>query len=128
MKILMLGDKILIKRIDPQKVTKGGIHLPDNAKKDEQRALLGVVLEIGPGAWPDRPNYPGEDVDSGRILMEIAQGDVVLFGKFHGWDTELDGEKYHVLSYNDILSVIGDYPGVDAKFMLEEHHLRKNKL
>jgi chaperonin GroES len=97
MKLMPRNDKIVIQRLDGPKMTKGGLHLPDNAK-DDQRAMTGKVVAVGPGK-----TAKSEDIDQ---MLTIAVGDVVVFGKYAGWDTEVDGEKYLVLKEEDVLAVV----------------------
>ncbi|MCL1817086.1 MAG: co-chaperone GroES [Clostridiales bacterium] len=96
MNIKPLGDRVLIKQIDSEEVTKGGIVLPDTAKEKPQE---GEVLAVGPGKLLDN----GE-----RAPMEVQVGDRVLFAKYAGSEIKQGGEEYMILnSERDILAVIG---------------------
>ena len=96
MNIKPLGDRVLIKQIDSEEVTKGGIVLPDTAKEKPQE---GEVLAVGPGKLLDN----GE-----RAPMEVKVGDRVLFAKYAGSEIKQGGEEYMILnSERDILAVIG---------------------
>ena len=96
MNIKPLGDRVLIKQIDSEEVTKGGIVLPDTAKEKPQE---GEVLAVGPGKLLDN----GE-----RAPMEVKVGDRVLFAKYAGSEIKQGGEEYMILnSERDILAVLG---------------------
>jgi chaperonin GroES len=96
MNIKPLGDRVLIKQIDSEEVTKGGIVLPDTAKEKPQE---GEVLAVG----------PGKILDNGqRAPMEVQVGDRVLFAKYAGSEIKQGGEEYMILnSERDILAIIG---------------------
>lgn len=96
MNIKPLGDRVLIKQIASEEVTKGGIVLPDTAKEKPQE---GEVLAVGPGKLLDNGQ---------RAPMEVKAGDRVLFAKYAGSEIKQDGEEYMILnSERDILAVIG---------------------
>ena len=96
MNIKPLGDRVLIKQIASEEVTKGGIVLPDTAKEKPQE---GEVLAVGPGKLLD---------NGGRAPMEVSVGDKVLFAKYAGSEIKQDGEEYMILNAErDILAVIG---------------------
>lgn len=96
MNIKPLGDRVLIKQIASEEVTKGGIVLPDTAKEKPQE---GEVLAVGPGKLLDNGQ---------RAPMEVKVGDKVLFAKYSGSEIKQDGEEYMILnSERDILAVIG---------------------
>lgn len=94
MKIKPLGERILIKRLEPEEVKKGGIIIPDTAKEKPQQ---GEVIEVGPG----KMNEEGK-----RIPVEVKKGDKVLFGKYAGSDVEINGEEYLMIQQDDILAII----------------------
>jgi chaperonin GroES len=96
MNIKPLGDRVLIKQIDSEEVTKGGIVLPDTAKEKPQE---GEVLAVGPGKMLDNGQ---------RAPMEVQVGDRVLFAKYAGSEIKQGGEEYMILnSERDILAVLG---------------------
>jgi len=96
MNIKPLGDRVLIKQIDSEEVTKGGIVLPDTAKEKPQE---GEVLAVGPGKMLDNGQ---------RAPMEVKVGDRVLFAKYAGSEIKQGGEEYMILnSERDILAVLG---------------------
>jgi chaperonin GroES len=90
-----LGDRVIVKPIEQEEVTAGGIVLPDTAKEKPQK---GEVLAVGPGTRNDA----GE-----RVAMDVKVGDVVLYAKYGGTEIKLDGEKILVLRESDILAIVG---------------------
>lgn len=90
-----LGDRVVIKKLDAEEKTAGGIVIPDTAKEKPQR---GEVLAVGPGKT-------GED--GKKQPMELKQGDKVLFAKYSGTEVKIDGVEYVILGEKDILAVIG---------------------
>lgn len=98
MKIVPRNDKILVKRLDPPKQSKGGILIPDNAQKDQPKAGLAKVIAVGPGGWNEDHTV--------RVAHGVNVGDTVLFGKYTGWDTTVDGEEYVVLREDDVLAIV----------------------
>ena len=93
-KIKPLNDKILVKRLEAEEVTKGGIVLPDSAKEKPKE---GTVLALGDGKLLD---------DGQRALFQVKVGDQILFTSYAGTDIKIDGEEYMILSEDDILAVI----------------------
>lgn len=89
-----LGDKILVKRLEAQDVTKGGIVLPDSAKEKPKE---GTVVAVGPGKVVD---------DGTRGTMQLKKGDRVLFTSYAGTEIKADGEEYLVMSEDDVLAVV----------------------
>ncbi|MCL2817551.1 MAG: co-chaperone GroES [Clostridiales bacterium] len=95
MKMRPLGERVIVKVIDCEEVTKGGIVLPDAAKEKPQEAK---VVAVGPGRL-------GED--GKRVPLEIAVGEKVLFAKFSGTEVKKDGVEYLILNAErDILAVV----------------------
>jgi chaperonin GroES len=91
-KIQPLGDRVVIKAIEQQEVTKGGLVLPDTAKEKPQD---GEVIAVGPGKLTD---------DGKRIALEVKKGDRVIYAKYAGTEIKLDGEEYIILREADILA------------------------
>jgi len=91
-KIQPLGDRVLVKPIEAEEVTKGGIVLPATAKEKPQE---GEVLAVGPGKRNDK----GEPV-----AMDIKVGDIVLFTKYGGTEIKVDGDELVILSESSILA------------------------
>ncbi|QDU79274.1 10 kDa chaperonin [Polystyrenella longa] len=94
MQLKPLDDRIVVKQIEAEETTAGGIVLPDAAKEKSQR---GEVVALGPGRL----------LDSGeRCPIGLEVGDQVLFGKYGGSDIEVDGEEVKILRESDILAKI----------------------
>jgi len=91
-KMQPLGDRLVVKPIEGEEVTKGGIVLPDTAKEKPQE---GKVLAVGPGRLSE---------DGKRIAMEVKVGDVVLYVKYGGTEVKIEGEELMVLRESDILA------------------------
>ncbi|MCG0278562.1 MAG: co-chaperone GroES [Thermanaeromonas sp.] len=89
-----LGDRVLVKVIEAEEKTKGGIVLPDTAKEKPQQ---GEVLAVGPG----RVLENGQ-----RLPMEVKKGDKVIFAKYAGTEVKEGEEKYLLISERDILAVV----------------------
>lgn len=89
-----LGDRILVKRLESESKTKGGIIIPDTAKEKPQE---GLVVAVGPGA-------PRED--GGRRELLVKSGDRILFGKYAGTEVKIDGTDHLILSESDVLGVL----------------------
>ena len=94
MKIRPLADRIVVKRIEEQEKTKGGIIIPDTAKEKPQE---GEVVAVGPG---------GRDENGKLITMGVKAGDRVLFGKWSGTEVKLDGDELLIMKESDIMGVI----------------------
>ncbi len=94
MKIKPLHDKILVKRIEEENKTKGGIIIPDTAK---EKPLEGKVVAVG----------SGKSVKGGKVVpLDVKEGDTVLFGKYSGTEVKVDGEELVLLREDDVLAVI----------------------
>ena len=89
-----LGDRVLVKRVEEETKTKGGIIIPDTAKEKPQE---GEVLSVGPG---------GRDEDGKRIPIDVAPGDRILFGKWSGSEVKIDGEDLLIMKESDILGIL----------------------
>ena len=89
-----LADRVLVKPIERQEMTKGGILLPDTAKEKPQE---GKVLAVGPGKLTD---------DGKRIPMGLKMGDTVLYARYGGTEYKLDDEELMIMRESDILGVI----------------------
>lgn len=89
-----LHDRVLLRRLDDEDKTPGGIIIPDTAK---EKPMRGEVLAVGPGARRD---------DGTPVPLDVAAGDIVLFGKFAGTEIRIDGEDLLVLKESDLLGVI----------------------
>ena len=94
MKIKPLQDRVIVKRVDEEEKTAGGIIIPDTAKEKPQQ---GKVLAVG----------PGKVLEGGtRVDMTVKKGDKVLFGKYSGSEVKLDGEEILIMREDDILGII----------------------
>ena len=89
-----LGDRVLVKRVEEESKTKGGIIIPDTAKEKPQE---GEVLAVGPG---------GRDEDGDYIAMDVKPGDRILFGKWSGTEVKIDGDDLIIMKESDILGVL----------------------
>jgi len=89
-----LGDRVLVRRVEEEEKTKGGIIIPDTAKEKPQE---GEVLAVGPGARDE----------SGKLQpLDVKVGDRILFGKWSGTEVKLDGEDLLIMKESDILGVL----------------------
>lgn len=89
-----LGQRVLVKRIEAEEVTAGGILLPDTAKEKPQEA---TVVRLGTG---------GKDEDGKAIEFTVKEGDVVLISKYGGTEVKLGGVDHLILSESDILGIV----------------------
>lgn len=96
MKVTPLNDRIVIKRLEEETTTKGGIIIPDAAKEKPQE---GRVVAVGSGKVTEK----GE-----RIAPAVKVGDKILFAKYSGTDIKIDGEEHLILREDDILAVVED--------------------
>ncbi len=94
MKIKPLNDRILVKRLEEESKTKGGIIIPDSAK---EKPAQGEVVAVGDGKVGD---------DGKRIAMQLKKGDRVLFAKYAGTEVKIDEEEHLVMREDDILGII----------------------
>jgi chaperonin GroES len=94
MKLKPLADRVIVKPLEEEGKSPGGIILPDTAKEKPQR---GKIVAAGPGKVDDR----GE-----RVKMEVKVGDVVLYGKYSGTEVKVDGDELLILRESDILAII----------------------
>jgi chaperonin GroES len=90
-----LGERLIVKPIEQEDVTAGGILMPDTAK---EKPMKGEVLAAGPGA---------RDEDGKRVAMDVSVGDVVLYAKYAGTEVKVDGQKLLILKESDILAIVG---------------------
>ena len=94
MKFRPLHDRVVVKRIDAEEKTKGGIIIPDTAKEKPQE---GEVLAVG----------PGKRDEAGKLIpMDVKVGDRILFGKYSGQNVKVDGDEYLVMREEDIMGVL----------------------
>lgn len=95
MKLVPLGDKIVLKQFEAEETTKSGIVLPGQAKEKPQEA---EVLAVGPGGI----------IDGKEVKMQVKVGDRVIYSKYSGTEVELDHEEYIIVKQSDILAIVED--------------------
>lgn len=95
MNLKPLNDRVLVKRLESEEKTAGGLYIPDTAKEKPSK---GEVIAVGPGKVAD---------DGKKIAMTVKKGDLVLFNKYAGTEIKLDGVDHLVMREDDILAVIG---------------------
>jgi len=89
-----LHDRVVVKRVDSEEKTKGGIIIPDTAKEKPQE---GEVIAVGPGARDE----------AGKIVpLDVKKGDRILFGKWSGTEVKIDGEDLLIMKESDIMGVV----------------------
>jgi chaperonin GroES len=94
MKIRPLQDRVIVKRIEEEEKTKGGIIIPDTAK---EKPMEGKVIAVGKGKL----------LEDGKVhALDVKAGDRVLFGKYSGTEVKIDGEEHLIMREDDILGVI----------------------
>jgi chaperonin GroES len=96
MAVKPLGDKILVKRLEAEEVTRGGIVLPDSAKEKPKE---GRVVEVGPGKVLD---------DGKRGVPQVKKDDRILFTSYAGTEIKIDGKEYLIMSEDDVLAVVAE--------------------
>ena len=93
MKLVPLGDRVVLKQLVAEETTKSGIVLPGQAKEKPQQA---EVIAVGPGGI----------VDGKEVTMQVKAGDKVIFSKYSGTEVKIDEDEYIIVKQNDILAVI----------------------
>ena len=94
MNIRPLNDRILVKRLEEESTTSGGIIIPDSAK---EKPAEGEIVAAGPGKLNDAGN---------RVELQVKAGDRVLFSKYGGTDVKIEGEDYLIMREDDVLGVV----------------------
>ncbi len=89
MKLVPLGDRVILKQLEAEEKTKSGIILTSAAQEKPQEA---IVISVGPGTE--------------KVKMEVAEGDRVIFGKYSGTTVKVEGEDYIVIQQQDILAIV----------------------
>ena len=96
MKIRPLQDRVIVKRIEEEEKSKGGIIIPDTAKEKPQEA---VVVAVG----------NGKILENGtKLTLDVKEGDHVLFGKYSGSEIKVDGEEYLIVREDDVLGILAE--------------------
>ena len=98
-----LHDRVVVKRIEAEEKTAGGIIIPDTAKEKPQQ---GEVVSVGPG---------GRDEAGKLIPLDLKAGDRVLFGKWSGTEVKIDGQELLIMKESDIMGVLTDAPASKKK-------------
>ena len=94
MKIRPLHDRVLIKRLDEEDKTAGGLYIPDTAK---EKPIQGKVIAVGAGK---------RDKDGKVLALDVKAGDKVLFSKYSGTEVKLDGDEHLIMREEDLLAVL----------------------
>ena len=95
MKLVPLGDKVVLNQLEAEETTKSGIVLPGQAQEKPQQA---EVVAVGPGGV----------VDGKEITMQVKAGDKVIYQKYAGTNVKLDGEEFIIVKQNDIVAIVED--------------------
>jgi chaperonin GroES len=95
MKIQPLHDRVIVKRVEEEETTKGGIIIPDTAK---EKPMEGIVVAVGSG------KIEGEG--DKKIPLEVKEGDRVLFSKYAGTEIKIDGEEHLIMKEEDIIAIV----------------------
>ncbi len=98
MKFRPLGDRVVVRRVQEDQKTPGGIIIPDTAQEKPQE---GEVIAVGPGAL---------DEHGKRVVPEVKAGDFVLFGKWSGTEVKVDGEELLIMKESDIMGILEGRP------------------
>ena len=95
MKFRPLHDRVVIRRVEPEGKTSGGIFIPDTA---QEKPMEGEVVAVGPGARDD----------NGKVVpLDVKAGDRILFGKWSGTEVKISGEDLIIMKESDILGIVG---------------------
>jgi chaperonin GroES len=94
MKFRPLGDRVVVRRVQEDQKTPGGIIIPDTVQEKPQE---GEIMAVGPGALND---------DGKRVTPEVKVGDFVLFGKWSGTEVKVDGEELLIMKESDIMGIL----------------------
>jgi chaperonin GroES len=95
MKFRPLHDRVVVKRVDEETKSKGGIIIPDTA---QEKPMQGKIIAAGPGARDE----------SGKIVpLDVKAGDTVLFGKWSGTEVKIDGDELLIMKESDIMGIVG---------------------
>jgi chaperonin GroES len=94
MKVKPLHDRVIVKRVEEEEKTKGGIIIPDTAK---EKPVEGEIMAVGDGKVAD---------DGKKIALEVKVGDKVLFGKYAGTEIQIDSEEHLIMREDDIIAIV----------------------
>ena len=98
MKFRPLHDRVVVKRVEEEGKTKGGIIIPDTAK---EKPMEGEIVAVGPGARDDKGTL---------VPLDVKKGDRILFGKWSGTEIKLDGEDLLIMKESDIMGIVEGTP------------------
>ncbi|MFZ0452629.1 MAG: co-chaperone GroES [Ignavibacteriaceae bacterium] len=90
-----LADRVIVKPMETEEITKGGIIVPDTAK---EKPIEGTIVAVGPGKVAE---------DGKQVKLEVKEGDKVLYGKYSGTEVTVEGEEYLIMRESDIFAIIG---------------------
>jgi chaperonin GroES len=94
MKFRPLHDRVVVKRVDEEQKSKGGIIIPETA---QEKPMQGEIIAVGPGARDE----------SGKVIaLDVKKGDRVLFGKWSGTEVKIDGTEYLIMKESDVMGVM----------------------
>jgi chaperonin GroES len=95
MKIQPLHDRVIVRRVEEEEKTKGGIIIPDTAK---EKPIEGIIVAVGSGKI---------DTEGGKkVALEVKKGDRVLFSKYAGTEINIDGEEHLIMKEEDIIAIV----------------------
>ena len=95
MKFRPLHDRVVVKRVEEDTKTKGGIIIPETA---QEKPMQGEIIAVGPGARDE----------SGKVVaLDVKKGDRLLFGKWSGTEVKIDGTEYLIMKESDIMGIVG---------------------
>jgi chaperonin GroES len=95
MKFRPLHDRVVVKRVEEDSKTKGGIIIPETA---QEKPMQGEIIAVGPGARDE----------SGKVVaLDVKKGDRILFGKWSGTEVKIDGTEYLIMKESDIMGIVG---------------------
>jgi len=103
MKFRPLHDRVVVKRVEEEGKTKGGIIIPDTAK---EKPMEGEIVAVGPG---------GRDEKGALVPLDVKAGDRILFGKWSGTEIKLDGDDLLIMKESDIMGIIEGSPAAVRK-------------
>jgi chaperonin GroES len=103
MKFRPLHDRVVVRRLNAEEKSAGGIIIPDNA---QEKPMGGEVIAVGPGARTEQGQI---------VALEVKAGDRILFGKWSGTEVKLDGEELLIMKESDIMGVIDGKPAIKKK-------------
>jgi chaperonin GroES len=103
MKFRPLHDRVVVRRLDAEEKTAGGIIIPDTAK---EKPMEGEIVTVGPGA---------RDETGKLVPLDVKSGDRILFGKWSGTEVKLDGEELLIMKESDIMGIVEGQPAAKRK-------------